>query len=317
MTTPDFFRARLDAMIDLRHPLAVLTTRMPWAEIESALAPCFSRQDRQERPIEGLDLFGPTLQMAGAGTSAAGRQRLPIRLMVGLLYLKHAFGESDESVVQRWAENPYGQFFCGGEYFETRLPCDPSGLTRLRRALGGAGVEELLAKTIETAVSMKAIAPKNLERVIVDSTVQEKAIAFPTDSRLLDVARRKRVLIAKQYRRRVLKRQRTILGRVMRNLERRLPELTDGMKEIATLWPDRARRIHTQRPKNKNKLYALHAPEVECISKGKARQPYEFGVTVGTATTEKGNLIVGARAFPRNPYDGHTLTEQIEQATRS
>ena len=107
MTTPDFFRARLDAMIDLRHPLAVLATRMPWAEIESALAPCFARQDRKGRPIEGLDLFGPTLQVAGAGTSPAGRRRLPIRLMIGLLYLKHAFGESDESVVQRWAENPY------------------------------------------------------------------------------------------------------------------------------------------------------------------------------------------------------------------
>ncbi|NML29110.1 transposase [Zoogloea sp. G-4-1-14] len=137
--------------------------------------------------LEGLDLFGPTLKVAGAGTSAAGRPRLPIRLMVGLLYLKHAFGESDESVVQRWAENPYWQFFCGGEYFETRLPCDPSGLTRFRHALGDAGVEELLAKTVETAVSLKAIASQDLERVIVDSTMQEKAIAFPTDSRLLDV----------------------------------------------------------------------------------------------------------------------------------
>jgi len=100
MTAPDFIRARLDAMIDLRYPLAVLASRMPWVEIESALTPCFARQDRQGRPIEGLDLFGPTLQVAGTGTSAAGRPRLPIRLMVGLLYLKHAFGESDESVVQ-------------------------------------------------------------------------------------------------------------------------------------------------------------------------------------------------------------------------
>lgn len=185
MTTPDFFRARLDAMIDLRHPLAVLATRMPWAQIEAALAPCLTRKDRQGRAIEGVDLFGPTTHVVGAGTSAAGRPRLPIRLMVGLLYLKHAFGESDETVVQRWAENPYWQFFCGSGYFETRLPCDPSGLTRFRRVLGDAGVEELLAKTIETAVSIKAIAPKDLERVIVDSTVQEKAIAYPTDSRLL------------------------------------------------------------------------------------------------------------------------------------
>lgn len=100
MTTPDFFRARLDAMIDPHHPLAVLALRMPWVEIESALAPCFARKDRQGRPIPGLDLFGPTLQVVGAGTSPAGRPRLPIRLMVGLLYLKHAFGQSDESVVQ-------------------------------------------------------------------------------------------------------------------------------------------------------------------------------------------------------------------------
>ena len=345
MTTPDFFRARLDAMIDLRHPLAVLATRMPWAQIEAALAPCLTRKDRQGRAIEGVDLFGPTTHVVGAGTSAAGRPRLPIRLMVGLLYLKHAFGESDETVVQRWAENPYWQFFCGSAYFETRLPCDPSGLTRFRRVLGDAGVEELLAKTIETAVSIKAIAPKDLERVIVDSTVQEKAIAYPTDSRLLDVARRKLVLLAKraglvlrqtfdkegrslkrraggyahakQFRRLrgVLKRQRTILGRVMRDLARRLPALPEDMQPIVTRWLERARRIHTQRPKDKNKLYALHAPEVECIGKGKARQPYEFGVKVGIATTERGNLIVGARAFPGNPYDGHTLAEQLEQAT--
>lgn len=101
MTTPDFFRARLGAMIDLRHPLAVLAPRMLWVEIDSALAPCFAHKDRQGRPTEGLDLFGPTLQVAGAGTSEAGRPRLPIRLMVGLLYLKHASGESDESAVRQ------------------------------------------------------------------------------------------------------------------------------------------------------------------------------------------------------------------------
>lgn len=123
MSTPDFFRARLESMLDLRHPLAVLSSRMPRSQIESALAPCFTRKDRKGRPVEGADLFGPTHQVAGEGISAAGRPRLPIRLMVGLLYLKHAFGESDDTVVQKWAENPYWQFFCGGEYFETRLPC--------------------------------------------------------------------------------------------------------------------------------------------------------------------------------------------------
>ncbi len=260
MTTPDFFGASLDVMIDLRHPLAVVVTR--------SHGPGSGRRWHRALPAKTAKSVRSKAWICLARRCRKrGRRRLPIRLMVGLLYVKHAFGES---VVQRWAENPYWQFFCGGEYFETRLPCDQSGLTRFRQALGDAGVEELLAKTIEAAVSMKAIAPKDLERVIVDSTVQEKAIAFPTDSRLLDVARRKLVLIAKraglvlrqtfekegrslkrragdyahdmQFRRlrRVLS-QRTVLGRVMRDLQRRRPTLADGMKEIATLWLELAR----------------------------------------------------------------------------
>ena len=90
MSTPDFFRARLDQMIDLRHPLAVLATRMPWQQIEASVAPLLARKDRRGRSIEGADLFGPTLQVVGAGVSAAGRPRLAIQLMVSLLYLKHA-----------------------------------------------------------------------------------------------------------------------------------------------------------------------------------------------------------------------------------
>lgn len=343
MSTPDFFRARLEAMIDLRHPLAVLATRLPWSQIEEALAPLFARKHRQGQRKASEDLFGPTEQLAGAGLSHAGRPRLPIRLMVGLLYLKHAFDQSDESVVERWAENPYWQFFCGGEYFETRLPCDATGLVRFRQALGEAGVEELLAKTIEAAVELKAIKPAALERVIVDTMVQEKAIAHPTDSRLLDVARRKLVQLAKregvtlrqsfakegkalvrraggyaharQFRRlcKITRRQRTILGRVMRDIERHLPAMSAQRRALSP-WMERAARILNQRPKDKNKLYALHAPKAECISKGKARKRYEFGVKVSIATTEKGNLIVGARSFPGNPYDGHTLAEQLEQS---
>ena len=103
MATDDFFRARLDLMIDLRHPLAVLASRMPWPQIEGSLAPVFAHLDRAGRLSEGADMFGPTLAVAGAGISNAGRPRLPIRLMVALLYLKHAYNESDESLVERWA----------------------------------------------------------------------------------------------------------------------------------------------------------------------------------------------------------------------
>ena len=113
----DFFRNRLDQMIDLRHPLAVLANRMPWQEIEASLAQRWARQAKAGKKIDGLDLFGPVSAVSGGGTSKAGRPRLPTRLMVALLYLKHAFNESDEDVIQCWGETPTWQYFSGNEYF--------------------------------------------------------------------------------------------------------------------------------------------------------------------------------------------------------
>jgi transposase, IS5 family len=357
MATDDFFRARLDTMIDMRHPLAVLATRMPWAEIETALAPAFAHKERAGKLLEGADLFGPTAEVVGAGVSARGRRRLPIRLMVSLLYLKHAFDLSDEELVQRWSENVQWQFFSGMAYYEPRLPCDATQIGRFRRLLGEAGVEQLLKTTIEAAVSMAVIKKTEFERVIVDTTVQEKAIAHPVDSRLLEIARHKvasaakRVGLvlkqtfakegkllrrkaggyahAKQFKRlrRTVKRQRTILGALMRDVQRGLDRILQGdpsglapgkqptalaLTQLKT-WLERAERIRTQQRHDKNKLYAMHAPEVECIGKGKARKPYEFGVKVSLAVTHQNGLMVGARSFPGNPFDGHTLAEQLEQ----
>lgn len=348
MATDDFFRARLDQMIDLRHPLAVLAQRLPWTQIEGALAPAFARRPRPGKVLTDCDLFGTSLELAGAAPSPAGRPRLPIRLMVALLYLKHAFNLSDEELVERWSENVIWQYFSGQDYYTPTLPCDPTQLGRFRKAIGEAGVEEVLKATIDTAVAIKAVRPTEFERVIVDTTVQEKAIAHPTDSRLLDVARVHLVRLAKragialkqtyaregkalrrkasgyaharQFKRlhRTLKRQRTILGIVMRDIRRKLDGATAVpvalMQQLQTMLA-RAERIRTQRRKDKHKLYALHAPETECISKGKARKPYEFGVKASVATTHKSGLVVGARTFPGNPYDGHVLREQIEQTT--
>ena len=197
MSTEDLFRARLDQMIDPRHPLAVLATRMPWSAVEAIVAPSFARRLRAGDACEGEDLFGPHVQIAGAGVSTAGRPRLPIRLMLSLLYLKHAFDLSDEELVARWSENVYWQYFSGMTYFEPRLPCDATQIGRFRRAIGEAGVEELLKATIDTAVASKAIKPVEFEEIIVDSTVQKKAIAHPVDSRLLEIARYKVVKAAK------------------------------------------------------------------------------------------------------------------------
>lgn len=328
----DLFRSRLENLVDGRHPLIQLAKRMPWAALEDALADTL-----------------PPAPVAG------GRPALPVRLMAGLLYLKHAHDLSDEAVCERWLENPYWQFFTGEVFFQTTLPCDPSSLVRWRKLLGEAGLEELLAQTIAAARSMKAIDTRAFERVIIDTTVQEKAVAYPTDSRLLEAARDKIVTLAqrhaiplrqsyarqgpklrrqasgyahaKQFKRlrKVLKRQRTVLGRLIRDVQRQMTRMTDASRAAAaraalTPWLDRAERIRQQGPKDKDKLYALHAPEVECIGKGKARQPYEFGVKVGLAITASpvaggamAGLIVGARSFPGRPYDGDTLKEQLEQ----
>ena len=361
MSTPDFFRARLDAMVDNLHALVVLAGRLPWAQIEQVLKPYFARKTLPQGQVLTHDLLGEHPVEFGGGISSAGRPRLPIRLMASLLYLKHAFNLSDEELVQRWSENVFWQFFSGMDYFEPRLPCDATQLGRFRSAIGEEGLEQLLKATIETAVEIKAIKPAELERVIVDSTVQEKAIAHPVDSRLLEIARHQVVKAAKavgialkqtfaaegktlrrkaggyahakQFKRlrKAVKRQRTILGVVMREVQRKLdaqavvaavaadgPALTPAdpaaPSPLKTLL-ERAERIRTQQRNDKNKLYALHAPEVECIGKGKASKPYEFGVKVSLAVTHQQGLMVGARAFCGNPFDGHTLAPQLEQTT--
>lgn len=346
--TDDFFRSRIDHMIDLRHPLAVLASRMPWQAIEARVAQVFSRKGRAGVAMPDLDLFGEQVQRVAA-PSNAGRPRVPLRIMIALLYLKHAFNESDEGVVARWADTPRWQFFSGCAYYEDRQPCDATTLVKFRQLLGEEGVEELLSQTINVALELKVIKPQELSRVIVDSTVQHKAIAHPTDSRLLETARVKLVQVAREVgidlkqtfakegqhlnrkagryaharqfkrMRRAVKRQRTIVGRLQREIDRKASAIGAAVREALGETLSKAARIVGQSAQRKavngqRKLYAWHAPEVECISKGKARQPYEFGVKVGIASTLKGNLIVGARAFHGNPYDGHTLAEQLEQA---
>ena len=179
-------------------------------------------------------------------------------------------------------------------------------------------------------VVIKAVKPKDLERVIVDTTVQEKAIAHPTDVCWRSPATRWQALRwraggyahAKQFRRlkRVLKRQRTILGIVMREVQRKMqgadfaPDQPKAVSDLS-MWLGRAGRIRTQQRTGKNKLYALHAPEVECIGKGRARKPYEFGVKSAVVVSHKDGLMLAARTFPGNPYDGHILSAVLEQAT--
>jgi IS5 family transposase len=155
MATDDFFRARLDQMIDLRHPLVVLAGRIPWGQIETALAPAFARKSRTGQAMPGSDLFGTTLEIAGAGVSPAGRPRLPIRLMAALLYLKHAFNLSDEELVARWSENVVWQYFSGQDYYTPTLPCDATQIGRFRTAIGEAGGITSISSRQQTAFYLK------------------------------------------------------------------------------------------------------------------------------------------------------------------
>lgn len=161
----ELFRSRLENQIDLRHPLAQWNQRMPWAALDKAMSPHLPAT-----PADG------------------GRPASPVRLMTGLLYLKHAYDPSDEAVCA-WLENPCWQFFTGEVVFQKCLPCDASSLTRWRQRLGEAGMEEVLVQTINAAHAMKAVDVRELSQVIVDTTMHEKAIAYPTDSRLLELAR--------------------------------------------------------------------------------------------------------------------------------
>jgi len=320
-TTPqnDLFRLKLTNLIDLRHELCRLADQIHW---------------------QGLtDQFGPLY-------SENGRPGVPIRLMAGLHYLKHTFGLSDEVVVKSWVENPYWQYFCGEEFFQHRLPINPSQMTRFRDRLGPSGCEQLLKLTIAAGVVAKVVKPAAFKQVTVDTTVQEKAIAFPTDSRLYHKARVLLVRLAKRSRatlrqsylrkgkqalfmqqryaaasqmrraRREQKRVKIYLGRVYRDILRQLPAQSAQVQSLFAEPMALVARLLVQQREDKHKLYSLHAPEVECIAKGKAHKKYEFGIKVSLTATQKGNFIVGALALPGNPYDGHTLGKALHQVRR-
>jgi transposase, IS5 family len=312
----DASRVRLELIVSHEHPLYRLAEAIDWSRFESEFGALYAE--------------------------ATGRPGLPTRLMVGLHYLKYLFDESDESVVEKFIENPYWQFFCGCQYFEHELPCHPTSLVKWRRRIGTDGMEKLLSETLSTAKREQALKESEIKRVHVDTTVQEKAIAFPTDARLYHKARRALVraaqgaginlrqtyvrlgkqALARQGRyaqakqmkraRRETKRLRQYLGRVMRDIRRKCPTPGAALK----LLLERAERILRQQRHDRKKLYSVHAPEVECIAKGKAHKPYEFGCKVAVVTTAKTNWVVGIDALHDSPYDGATLAPARSQVER-
>ena len=309
----DLFRARLDQIVDPSHALVKLTRAIDWRFLE--------------------ERFGVVYE------DGPGRPPLATRLMAGLAILKHLHDLSDEVLCERWLENPYFQLFCGEEFFQHQLPFDRSSLTRWRQRMGEDRLVALLQESLSVATRTGAAKPADFRQVIADTTVQEKAITFPTDAKLMHRARERLVRLAKQHgvslrqsytrvgkrlliqsqpfkrANRALRRLRTMLGRVIRDVARKIaacPELAEAFARPLTL----ARRVKDQRQRERGrKVYSLHAPEVECIGKGKAHKPFEFGVKVSVATPlnrcRGGQFVAHVKALPGNPYDGHTLASVI------
>jgi IS5 family transposase len=305
----------LNGMVNPKHPLVILSHEIHWQGFEEAF---------------------------GVHYSELGRPGISTRLMVALHYLKYQHDLSDEGVVAQWLENPYWQYFSGMTFFEHELPLDPSSMTKWRKRIGDKGAELLLKETLAAGLRLSIIKVRQLERVNVDTTVQEKFIRFPTDARLYDRMRERlvkqaeketvklrqtykrvgkqllfqqsRYAHAKHFKRAAActRKLKTLLGRTIRDIERKCSEPSPALAALLAL----AKRLEAQQREDKNKLYSVHAPEVECIAKGKAHKRYEFGCKVSVCATSKGGWLVAANAQPGNPYDGHTLKATVEQIER-
>jgi transposase, IS5 family len=319
MGSGDLFRARLDQIIDMKHELVRLGGQIDWSWIDGEVAPLYSEQ---------------------------GRPGIETRFVIGLMLLKHIYGLSDEGVCERWVYDPYFQHFTGQEFFQHVFPHERSDLSHWRKRLGDK-LELLLAESLRVAHQAGALRTQDLARVTVDTTVQPKNVTFPTDAKLLHAAIKglnrlvrkhgvrlrqsylrlaKRATMmagryahAKQFNRhhRAVRFLRTRLGRLIRDIRRKIEDKADLQTAFAAPL-SRASQIRSQRQRQRGwKLYSFHASEVECIGKGKASAPYEFGVKVSIVTTNArgpgGQFVLHAKALPGNPYDGHTLADVIAQ----
>ncbi len=315
----DLFRMRLENMLDLRHPLVRLAGEIDWAYLDESFAPLYAGD---------------------------GRPGNSTRFMAGLHILKHTYGLSDEEVCDRWVENPYFQYFTGEDYFQHSLPHDRSSMTRWRNRVGEKALEKLVRESLRIAHKRGAVRTKDLKRVTVDTTVQPKAITFPTDAKLLYRAMIRLVKLAKKYaitlrqsyvrvgkkalimagryghakqfkrHRRQIKFLRTRLGRLIRDIGRRI-EGDEALEAAFARELSLASRVrHQKRRQEAPKVYSLPAPEVECIAKGKAHKPYEFGCKASVTTTNAkapgGQFVLHIAALHGRPYDGHTLNQALK-----
>lgn len=309
----NMFQVPLKQFINERHELVQLSKKIDWESIENDLSVYYCEDN--------------------------GRPGVPIRLIVGIIMLRRIFNQSDESVLDRWVENPYWQYFCGEVYFRHEYPFDRTELIKFRRRIGEKGAEQILKATVNL-FEKKEVREKE---VLIDTTVQEKNITFPSDvklqkkiiencrkiskeegirlrqtysrelkqlmidQRFCDHPRRKKKALAARRRIKV------ITGKILRDLERKMGNIQ--LKKYENKF-NVFKRVLTQSRNSKNKVYSLHQPQVSCIAKGKEHKKYEFGNKVSITKTRKSGIIIGVMSFQGNPFDGDTLAPQLEQVER-
>jgi IS5 family transposase len=308
--SPSLFSS-LDDLLSQQHPLHKLSHKINWSVFEEAFTPLYCADNA--RPAK------------------------PIRLMCGLLILKHLRNLSDESVVEQWSENAYFQYFCGMHEFVPSFPCNSSELVHFRKRIGEKGIELILRESIR--VNDDKSDDEHHGTPFIDSTVQEKNVTYPTDAKLhkkivgkvLKLVKELNLPIRQSYtfvlkgiyrdqrfrnhpknRKKALKadkRLRTIAGRLVRELKRNLGE-NRAYDDLLSIFEKRL----LQRRNSSHKIYSIHEPDVQCISKGKEHKKYEFGNKVSIIRSSTG-VILGACSF-RNQYDGHTIEESLEQVHR-
>ena len=303
------FSFSLSDTLDKNHPLFILANKISWTTFEDEFSRLYCADN--------------------------GRPAKPIRLMVGLLILKHLRNFSGESIVEQWSENVYYQYFCGLEMFDSTPPCASSEMVHFRKRIGEKGIELIFRESIRVNGD-----DSNDSHVIVDTTVQEKNITFPTDTKLhkkvidkcLKIAKKENLTLRQTYTRTIKKllidlrfskhpknkkkakkarkKIKTIAGRLVRELQRLLPD-NPLYAELLELY----QQVINQLRNTKNKIYSLHEKEVCCISKGKEHKMYEFGNKASFVLTQNTGVVIGALGF-RNEFDGHTLKPALEQATK-
>ena len=255
-------------MLDSRDPLVVLADTIDWSKFENEFEKYYSKE---------------------------GRPAKPVRLMVGLLLLKQLENLSDENVVLQWKRNPYFQYFCGYSDFQTALPCHSTDLVYFRNRIGIEGFEYIFKQSI-VLHDNEAISE---EQVIVDTTVQESNLTYPTDGKLAikvinhlhKIAKKENIKLRRSYVKEIkqhrinlrffrhpkkikkarasMKRLRTIAKTILRDIDRKIGDDNFKVHEKYASKFYLYMRVLLQEKHSKNKIYSLHETDAYAVNKGK------------------------------------------------